>query len=187
MAGANRIIIPEFPHAPKEVDPGNEEDFRKLVRDGFAGVEEYVTRVMEETLPRTAMLTSNVGIGTTTFETFLSLRVLQTGYYSVEGFLKYYATTADDFQLKLLYNDTGAGAIVYDLSTHYELATGEGVGFVGAGQSSDRHLAMHGYLDIQSVATNPVLDWQMRLNTDSGSTAIAWAGSWIRIQRLDDT
>lgn len=48
MAGANRIVIPEFPLALPDYDALNEEEFRKLVRDGFAGVEEYTGRATRE-------------------------------------------------------------------------------------------------------------------------------------------
>ena len=48
MASASRVFIPEFPAAAPAYDSLDEGTFRKLVRDGFAGVEEYVQRAVSQ-------------------------------------------------------------------------------------------------------------------------------------------
>ena len=43
-----RIVIPTFPEAPPAYERLNEEEFRKLVRDGFAGADDFVQRAIAE-------------------------------------------------------------------------------------------------------------------------------------------
>lgn len=46
--GRPQIVVPTFPDAPPEYERLNEEEFRKLVRDGFAGADEFVQRAISE-------------------------------------------------------------------------------------------------------------------------------------------
>lgn len=48
MAAANRIVVPRFSAAPPSYDQLDQERFRRLVRDGFVGVDEYVQRAIAQ-------------------------------------------------------------------------------------------------------------------------------------------
>ena len=140
----------------------------------------------QATGPLLALATLTVA-NSSVWETFITITVPETGFYAVDGFLYHYGTTADDFRLQLLYNSTGDGRFIYDQGTHYEALTNEGAVFTGIGQTAPRGLQVVGYLDAQSISGDPTFVWRISNKGTGSGSAIAYAGSWLRIHRTGDT